>query len=127
MKKSAIATGTLTDITLTKLFTLILLVILLDPGSASEAPIDHINTSLLDAFMLAWGTLFTGIGGFVAGRRAPHAPELHAWMAGLCSLVISHVCYGWSPEQAGMPLYLMGTLAAMPVAVLGGRLSRLWP
>jgi hypothetical protein len=124
MKLRAIILGTLADIAGTHLFLLALVLMLLDPGSSSQAPILRINSSLLDAMCMVWGLFFTGVGGYVAGRLAPHAPLLNGAAMGLASLTFSHMCYGWTPGEVGVPLYTAGTLLSMVVAVLGARLSR---
>ena len=127
MKIRAVAIGTLTDIACTHLFTLALAIMLLDPGSGSQAAIERINPTLLDSVMLVWGLFFTGLGGFVAGRLAPLAPEVHGALVGVSSLLVSHLCFGWSPENVGMLVYGAGTGLSLVLPILGGRLARAWP
>ena len=124
MNTRAIALGTLTDIVCTKLFLLALVLMLLDPGSGSQAPIERLSPGLIEAMCLTWGLFFTGLGGFVAGRLAPHAPLAHGVMVGVVSTVISQLFYGWTPGEVGLPLYLWGIMMSVGLALLGGRLSR---
>lgn len=125
MNTRAIALGTLTDILCTKIFLFALVLVLIDPGSSSQAPLERINPSLLEAICLTWGLFFTGVGGFVAGRLAPHAPVLHGGLVGLASMVVSHLFYGWTPGEVGPALYASGVVLSFGLALLGGRLARL--
>jgi len=120
----AIALGTLTDILCTKIFLFALVLVLIDPGSSSQAPLERINPELLEAMCLLWGLFFTGVGGFVAGRLAPQAPVLHGLLVGAASMAVSHLFYGWTPAEVGPALYSFGVVMSLSLALLGGRLAR---
>ena len=122
----AVMLGYLADITTTKLFELSLLLILLDPGSASTRPLDRINPALLDGMGLCWGLFFTGLGGFIAARLAPAWRYSHAAMAGLLSTITCIATYGFLPQDASLPLYHLGLVATIPVALAGARIAGLW-
>jgi hypothetical protein len=126
MKIQAIAYGIVTDVFLTKLFGLVLLIALLDPGSSKFAPIEYVSFPLIEEFSLAVGLMMTALGGFVAGRRAgTSAVECGFWV-GFASLVVSHLFFGWSPAEVGLPLYALGTLLSIPAAASGALASRRW-
>lgn len=126
MKTKAIAYGLVTDVFLTKLFGLVLLIALLDPGSAKVAPIEYVSFPLVEELSLMVGLMTTALGGFVAGRRAgASAVECGFWV-GFASLCVSHLFFGWSPSEVGLPLYALGTLLSIPAAAGGAIASRLW-
>ena len=124
MKPAAIVIGCVTDYLCTRLFMLALLLVLLDPGSSNTLPYQYMPASLIDAFCATWGIFFTGLGAWVAARRAPEAPLLHAGGVGVVSIAISHLSQGWCPDAVGLPLYVAGTCSVLPVALLGGYLAR---
>jgi hypothetical protein len=118
----AVALGFLTDIALTKFFVLALVLVLIDPGSSSEAPLHRMNLQLLDWFCLSWGLGFTAVGGFVACRLAPRAGYLHASAVACLSMLFGFLD-GWSPENVELPLYLTGIWLTFPVAWLGAAIA----
>ena len=126
MNTRAVALGTLTDILCTKLFMLALVLVLLDPGSSSQAPLERLDPALLEGFCLAWGLFFTGLGGFVAGRLAPHAPLVHGLFVGMVSSIISQLFYGWTPAEVGPQLYFLGIVMSLVLAFGGARLAKLY-
>lgn len=124
MNTRAIALGTLADILCTKIFLFALVLMLIDPGSSSQAPLERVSPELLEAMCLLWGLFFTGVGGFVAGRLAPQAPVLHGFLVGAASMVVSHLFYGWTPAEVGPTMYSFGLAASLSIALLGGRVAR---
>lgn len=118
----AVALGYLADFASTKFFVLALVLVLLDPGSSSEAPLHRMNLQMLDWFCLSWGLGFTAVGGFVACRLAPRFGYLHASMVA-CLSMITGFLDGWSPQTVELPLYLSGVLLTFPMAWLGARVA----
>ena len=118
----AIAVGFATDMFLTQLFVLALMIMLFDPGSSSECLAQRIDFRLLDLLGLSWGLLFTGLGGFVTGRLAPAYRYRNAVMTGGLSLLTSLSINGEPNEWT----YVLGLLLTVPVALLGAWLSGRW-
>lgn len=118
----AIAVGFATDMFLTQLFVLALMIMLFDPGSSSECLAQRIDFRLLDLLGLSWGLLFTGLGGFVTGRLAPAYRYRNAVMTGGLSLLTSLSINGEPNEWT----YVLGLLLTVPVALLGAWISGRW-
>ena len=118
----AIAIGFATDMFLTQLFVLALMIMLFDPGSSSKCLAQRIDFRLLDLLGLSWGLLFTGLGGFVTGRLAPAYRYRNAVMTGGLSLLTSLSINGEPNEWT----YVLGLLLTVPVALLGAWLSGRW-
>lgn len=99
--------------------------IMLGAGGASSEEIDRFfrDSSTFQWVSLCTGLAFTGLGAYVAARIANRAEYRFALMLGLCSMafgelmlrLLADVDY---PEWAR----LVGTLAILPVAFLGGHL-----
>ncbi len=115
----AIAVGFATDMFLTQLFVLALMIVLFDPGSSSECLAQRIDFRLLDLLGLSWGLLFTGLGGFVTGRLAPALRYPNALMTGGLSLLTSLSING-EPNE---PTYIVGLLLTIPAALAGAWIS----
>lgn len=122
----AIALGYCTDMVTTKIFEIAVLLVLLDPGSSSMRPLEHLDPALLDSFGLLWGLFFTMLGGFVAGRRAPEARFLHAGAAGGLSLLTCLATYGCSPGDTSLALYHLGLFLTVPAALVGAKIASFW-
>ncbi len=118
----AIAIGFATDMFLTQLFVLALMIVLFDPGSSSECLAQRIDFRLLDLLGLSWGLLFTGLGGFVTGRLAPTFRYPNALMTGGLSLLTSLSINGEPNEWT----YIAGLLLTIPAAVTGAWMSGRW-
>jgi len=118
----AIAIGFATDMFLTQLFVLALMIMLFDPGSSSECLAQRIDFRLLDLLGLSWGLLFTGLGGFITGRLAPAYRYRNAVMTGGLSLVTSLSINGEPNEWT----YVLGLLLTVPVALVGAWISGRW-
>lgn len=115
----AIAIGFATDMFLTQLFVLALMIVLFDPGSSSECLAQRIDFRLLDLLGLSWGLLFTGLGGFVTGRLSPAFRYPNALMTGGLSLLTSLSING-EPNDI---TYILGLLFTVPAALAGAWLS----
>ena len=115
----AISIGFATDMFLTQLFVLALMILLFDPGSSSECLAQKIDFRLLYLLGLSWGLLFTGLGGFVAGRLARADRYHNAMVTGALSLLTSLSINGEPTEW----LYVLGLLLTIPVALLGAWVS----
>lgn len=123
----AIAYGVFTDVFLTKLWGLILLIALLDPGSSTTAPIDYLSMPAIEQLSLLVGLATTAAGAFVAARLAgPRLGLLHGLAVGLASLVVSHLFFGWAPAEVGLAIYAVGTGATLPCAATGAVLAGAW-
>jgi hypothetical protein len=93
---------------------------------AGGAGVEEVNRFFHDSSTFQWvslctGLAFTGLGAYVAARIANRAEYRVALMLGLCSLAFSELLLrvlsgGDFPEWAR----LVGTLAILPVAFLGG-------
>lgn len=118
----AIAVGFATDMFLTQLFVLALMIVLFDPGSSSECLAQRIDFRLLDLLGLSWGLLFTGLGGFVTGRLVPAFRYPNALMTGGLSLLTSLSINGEPNEWT----YVLGLLLTIPAALLGAWISGRW-
>ncbi len=99
-----------------------MVLVLLDPGSSSQAPLNRMNLQMLDWFCLSWGMAFTAVGGFVACRLAPHAGYRHASLVACLSMMTGFLD-GWSPQNVEMSLYLTGITLTFPMAWLGARVA----
>lgn len=118
----AIAVGFATDMFLTQLFVLALMIVLFDPGSSSECLAQRIDFRLLDLMGLSWGLGFTGLGGFVAARLAPSDRLHNATVTGLLSLLTSLSINGTPTEWT----YMLGLLLTVPAALAGASVARHW-
>ncbi|MBS2034262.1 hypothetical protein JST97_04700 [bacterium] len=118
----AIAIGFATDMFLTQLFVLALMIVLFDPGSSSECLAQRIDFHLLDLLGLSWGLLFTGLGGFVTGRLAPASRYSSAFMTGGLSLLTSLSINGEPSEWS----YILGLALTVPAALAGAWASSRW-
>lgn len=118
----AIAIGFATDMFLTQLFVLALMIVLFDPGSSSECLAQRIDFHLLDLLGLSWGLLFTGLGGFVTGRLAPAHRYSNALMTGGLSFLTSLSINGEPSEWT----YILGLLLTVPAALAGAWASSRW-
>ena len=118
----AIAVGFATDMFLTQLFVLALMLVLFDPGSSAECLAQRIDFRLLDLLGLSWGLMFTGLGGFVAARLARADRYHNAMVTGALSLLTS-LCINGEP---GDWTYMLGLLLTLPAALLGAYASNHW-
>lgn len=99
-------------------------------GVTAATPDSRLEELLADPLFLAvatlHGSLFTGLGGYVAGRLAPADPLRHALLVGLLSLVLAALL-ATTPGQGPEPPWwvdLAGYLLAVPAALTGGWLAR---
>lgn len=118
----AIAIGFATDMFLTQLFVLALMIVLFDPGSSSECLAQRVDFHLLDLLGLSWGLLFTGLGGFVTARLTPAFRYPNALMTGGLSLLTSLSINGEPNEWT----YVVGLLLTIPAALTGAWVSGRW-
>ena len=118
----AITVGFATDMFLTQLFVLALMVVLFDPGSSSECLAQRIDFRLLDLLGLSWGLLFTGLGGFVSARLSRTDRYHNALATGGLSLVAS-LCINGEPNEW---TYILGLILTIPAALLGARIAMNW-
>lgn len=118
----AIAVGFATDMFLTQLFVLALMLVLFDPGSSAECLAQRIDFRLLDLLGLSWGLMFTGLGGFVAARLARADRYHNAMVTGALSLLTS-ICINGEPSDW---TYTLGLLFTVPAALLGAYAANYW-
>ena len=115
----ALAYGYATDMLTTQLFSLAMLVVLLDPGSSAHCPAERLTPLILDGMCLVWGLFFTVLGGFVAARVAPHGKIFHALQVGTLSLLTSAAMFQGGAGAQSL-VFLIGLVLTIPAAVLGG-------
>lgn len=126
LNAKAVIAGLCTDIFSTKLFLLATTIMLLDPGSSSTAPIQRIDPDLLTWFCLAWGLVFTGLGGFVAGRLAKQHELMHGLGVAWFSIMTSCYTGGWTVEAVGPLLWSIGLIGTVVAALAGSYAARLF-
>lgn len=121
----AIAVGFCADVFSTKLFLLATTIVLLDPGSSSVAPIQRVDPDLLTWFCLAWGLLFTAVGGFIAARLAKREEMAHGMVVAWLSMMTSYHHGGWTLDAVGPVLWHIGLFGTVAAALAGAYSSRL--
>ncbi len=120
----AVAVGFMSDVLLTKLFILGLMVVLIDPGSSSQSLIERIRPEFLERFCTAWGIFFTGLGGFIAGRLNPRLSLGSGLLVGVLSLAASVLFFDWNLQSVSPDCFYAGVFLTLPAAVAGSRLAR---
>ncbi len=99
-------------------------------GVTAATPDSRLEELLAEPLFLvvatAHGSLFTALGGYVAGRLAPADPLRHALLVGLLSLVLAALLASTPGEGPEPPWWvdLAGYLLAVPAALAGGWLAR---
>lgn len=121
MRVGAIAAGWLVDLSLTLLFSAIVIMIVSGGATLSRAEIEQrmFGSVELMASTLLVGLSFTGIGGYVAATIARQRHVQHALGVGLLSLGLGlSSLFGESPQ----PLWLSaaGLALTLPFAAFGG-------
>ncbi|MBW4699220.1 MAG: hypothetical protein KME03_15250 [Aphanocapsa lilacina HA4352-LM1] len=123
LESRAVFTGLLVDVAGTLHSELVMYMAAGLVAMLSGYPVE--GTAAFFVFNFLRGLFFTGLGGYMASRTARSLPLRHALLTGIISLAVS-IFFNFNLDAPGGVLswpLVLGLLAVVPVAVLGGLLA----